>query len=313
MLGRTANDLFWMARYIERAENMARLLEVGHRLALIPQEHDQQEWRSTLRSAGCEQGFEAKYGEFEPERIIDYMLFDRDNPSSVLNCLAVARTNARAQRTALTREMWESLNGAWLEFAAKAREPSPTNDLPSVFDWVKNRSALFRGALMNTILRNDTYFFSQLGTFVERADNTARIIDVKYYVLLPQNETVGGGIDSAQWQAILRSVSAHRSFRWVYHDRFKPWHIADYLILNAEMPRSLRSCYEEIDQSLAGLSRYYRDPKPCRDLAAGTLETLRNSTVTTIFQRGLHEFVLNFIASNNRLANDIARAYHFGI
>src|SRR5215510_10473627 len=189
MLGRTANDLFWMSRYVERAENMARLLEVGYRIALLPREgHGQdEEWRSTLRSAGCEQG-----------------------------CLATARRNARAQRTALTREMWESLNTAWITLSAIDPATLTPDKLPPLFDWIKERSALFRGTLLNTILRNDTFYFNQLGAFLERADNTARILDVKYYVLLPHNEPVGGEIDSVQWAAILRSVSAHRSYRWVY-------------------------------------------------------------------------------------------------
>ena len=140
-------------------------------------------------------------------------------------------------------------------------ETLTSNELPPLFDWIKERSALFRGALLNTILRNDTFYFSQLGTFLERADNTARILDVKYYVLLPHNEIVGGEIDSVQWAAILRSVSAHRSYRWVYKDSYKPWHIADYLILNRQMPRSLRSCYEEIDAGARRARRLLWQPQ----------------------------------------------------
>ena len=195
------------------------------------------------------------------------MLFDADNPSSVYSCLATARRNARAQRTALTREMWESLNAAWIEFSAIDPTTLASNELPPLFDWIKERSALFRGALLNTILRNDTFYFNQLGTFLERADNTARILDVKYYVLLPHSELVGGEIDSVQWAAILRSVSAHRSYRWVYKDSYKPWRIADYLILNRQMPRSLRSCYEEIVPALDELGRFYGAATAARALA----------------------------------------------
>ena len=241
MLGRTANDLFWMSRYIERAENIARLLEVGYRIALLPREGAGQddEWRSTLRSAGCDQGYLAKHGAYATRNVVNYMLFDVDNPSSVYSSLSTARHNARAQRTALTREMWECLNSAWIVYSAIDANKLVSNELPPLFDWIKERSALFRGALLNTILRNDTFYFNQLGTFLERADNTARILDVKYYVLLPHNELVGGEIDSAQWAAILRSVSAHRSYRWVYRESYKPWRVADYLILNRQMPRSL--------------------------------------------------------------------------
>lgn len=311
MLGRTANDLFWMARYMERAENMARLLEVGYRLDLMPHAGGDGEWRSTLRSADCEAGYIARHGPCEARHVINYLLLDADNPSSVHSCLSAARRNARAQRTAITRDMWESLNDAWIEFSANAPKHIAANEMPALFDWIRERSALFRGALLNTILRNDTFYFAQLGTFVERADNTARILDVKYYVLLPQNEIVGGGLDNAQWAAILRSVSAHRSFRWVYRDAFKPWHIADFLILNPEMPRSLRSCYAEISAALDGLAQLYGTRTPCNELAEGTAGRLSTANMTGIFQSGLHEFLCDFIAGNNRLASEIAASYHF--
>jgi len=311
MLGRTANDLYWMARYVERAENMARLLEVGQRLSLLTHESGHSEWRSTLRSAGCEEGYLTKHGAYESDKVIEFLLLDRNNPSSVCSCFDTARRNARAQRTAITREMWESLNTAWIELASRARPWMKANELPPLFDWVRDRSALFRGAFLNTILRNDTFFFTQLGTFLERADNTARILDVKYYVLLPQNELVGGGVDSAQWAAILRSVSAHRSFRWVYRDTFKPWHIAEFLMLSSEMPRSLRSCYAEITGALAGLADHYGQTPSCLELAQRTLKTLEHGEMTAIFQSGLHEFLSDFISNNNRLANEIAATYHF--
>jgi uncharacterized alpha-E superfamily protein len=313
MLGRAANDLFWMSRYIERAENMARLLEVGYRIVLLPREGEgcEEEWRSTLRSAGCEQGYLAKYRAYETREVVNYLLFDRENPSSVYSCLHIARRNARAQRTALTREMWESLNGAWIEFAALDPERTTSNELPNLFDWIKERSALYRGTLLNTCLRNDTFYFSQLGTFLERADNTARILDVKYYVLLPQNQFVGSAIDNVQWAAILRSVSAHRSYRWVYKDSYKSWQIADYLILNRQMPRSLRSCYEEITMALDELGRLYNRRHTCHELAADTKRLLADGEMNTIFQAGLHEFLADFILRNSRLGCEISNAYHF--
>jgi uncharacterized alpha-E superfamily protein len=313
MLGRTANDLFWMSRYIERAENMARLLEVGYRIALLPREGEGQdaEWVSTLRSGGCDKHYLAKYGSYDTRDVVNFMLFDADNPSSVYSSLATARRNARAQRTALTREMWESLNSAWIEYSAIDPETLGSNELPPLFDWIKERSALFRGALLNTILRNDTFYFNQLGTFLERADNTARILDVKYYVLLPHSELVGGEIDSVQWAAILRSVSAHRSYRWVYKESYKPWQVADYLILNRQMPRSLRSCYDEIVPALDELGAYYGSSNACQTLAHATREQLREGDMNTIFQSGLHEFLGEFIARNNRLGSEISATYHF--
>jgi uncharacterized alpha-E superfamily protein len=313
MLGRTANDLFWLSRYVERAENMARLIEVGYRIALLPRTGDatNQEWRSTLESAGCAAGYFAKNEALNARDVVNYLLFDPANTSSIHSCLATARQNARAQRTALTREMWESLNSSWIEFQSIKPHTLTSDGLPKLLDWIKERSAAYRGALMNTILRNDTYHFSQLGTFLERADNTARILDVKYYVLLPSSTMVGGGIDNVQWEAILRSVSAHRSYRWVYKDSYRAWQIADYLILNRAMPRSLRACYGEIDGSLEDLVRLYGADKPCLDTAKTTLALLDEGEIDTIFQSGLHEFLSDFIARNNRVGHEISEAYHF--
>lgn len=311
MLGRTANDLFWMARYMERAENMARLLEVGFRLLLLPNDGGETEWRSTLRSAGCEEHYMSVHDRFDTDQIVTYMLLDRDNPSSITSCIGSARRNARAQRTAITREMWESLNGAWIELSSLATQRHIANELPALLDWIRERSALFRGAMLNTILRNDTYYFTQLGTFMERADSTARILDVKYYVLLPQNEIVGGGLDNLQWDAILRSVSAHRSYRWVYRDSFRPWHIADFLVLNRHMPRSLRSSYIEIVAALRGLENFYDAQSSCLPLSEKTLASLEQGDIGKIYQYGLHEFLGGFIAANTRLANEIGTAYHF--
>jgi uncharacterized alpha-E superfamily protein len=313
MLGRTANDLFWLSRYLERAENIARLLEVGYRIALLPREDSSTntEWRSTLQSAACEVGYQAKYERLHTRDVVHYLLFDRDNPSSIRSCLATARHSARAQRIALTREMWECLNSAWMEFEAIDADSLDSDDLPGLLDWVKERSAAYRGALMNTILRNDTYHFSQLGTFLERADNTARILDVKYYVLLPRPEMIGSGVDNVQWGAILRSVSAHRSYRWVYRDSYRPWKIADYLILSRQMPRSLMSCYGEIRTALSDLCLLYGTEEPCLGAARSTLALLESSEMTSIFQAGLHEFIEDFIARNNRLGDEISRSFHF--
>ncbi|MGE3229775.1 MAG: alpha-E domain-containing protein [Hyphomicrobium sp.] len=314
MLGRTANDLFWLSRYVERAENMARLIEAGYRIALLPRvsgDDGKQEWASTLESAGCAEQYRAKHGEIDTRSVVDFLLFDASNSSSIHTCFATARRNARAQRTALTREMWESLNSSWLEFQTIRPETLRADALPRILDWIKERSAGYRGALLNTILRNDTYYFSQLGTFLERADNTARILDVKYYVLLPSTNMIGSGVDTAQWESILRSVSAHRSYRWVYKDSYRSWRIADYLILNRAMPRSLRACYSEIDKALDELSVLYGEGKPCLGTAKSILATLDGGDIEAIFQSGLHEFLLDFVARNNRVGHEISEAYYF--
>jgi uncharacterized alpha-E superfamily protein len=313
MLSRTANDLFWLSRYVERAENMARLIEVGYRIVLLPREGEgyHEEWRSTLESAGCLDGYLARHGALETPKVIDYMLFDTENGSSIASCLAAARRNGRAQRTAMTREMWESLNSSWLEFSAIKPHSVTSNSLPELLDWVRARSALYRGALLNTILRNDTYYFSQAGTFIERADSTSRLLDVKYYHLLPSSEVIGGETDNFQWLSMLRSVSAHRSYKWVYKESYTPLHIADFLILNRQMPRSLRSCYDELTEVLRDLGAYYGARHACHATADSTRDLLLEADIAKIFKTGLHEFVQDIIARNNRLGSQIAADYHF--
>ncbi len=313
MLGRTANDLFWLSRYMERAESMARMIEVGYWLSLLPRESEgyHQEWESTLISAGCEEKFKEKYETINAQNAVNFILFDKNNPSSVRNCFNTARQNARAQRTAITTEIWECLNQSYMEFQEITPENTTINQLPKLLTWIKQCSALYRGTLLNTILRNDTFFFSQLGTFIERANNTSRILDVKYYVLLPQSEIIGGGIDNYQWAAILRSVSAHRSYRWVYRQSYKPWNIAEYLILNKHMPRSLRSCYDFIYTNLDELNKLYqKETKSCQ-LASDRLNGLRKTKITELFQNGLHEFLSDFSVQNNQLSNQISEDFHF--
>ncbi len=315
MLGRTANDLFWLSRYIERAECMARMIEVGYWFSLLPRDDEgyNEEWRSTLVSAGCDQGYNEKYDTITMENAVRFLLFDEENPSSVRNCLLSARRNARAQRTAITTEMWECLNQSWLEFTKIDQTRTGTNALPKLLTWVKQCSALYRGTLLNTVLKNDTFYFSQIGTFIERANNTTRILDVKYYLLLPQSEIVGGSVDNFQWAAILRSVSAHRSYRWVYKQSYQPWNIAEYLILNSQMPRSLRYCYESITGHLMKLNNQYEKETESHTLSETIRGNLADTNVTEIFQNGLHEFLMNFSNQNADLSNQIASDYHFTV
>ena len=189
--------------------------------------------------------------------------------------------------------------------------PVEQRDLPSVLDAIKRETALIRGSFYGTMLRNEIFDFSQLGTFVERADNTARILDVKYYVLLPSIEWVGSTLDNYQWESILRSVAAHRSYRWVYEAEYRPTSIADYLILNGRMPRSLAFCYRFIAEHLEFLAKAYGVRHPSHATAAQTLEKLKVGSIKNIFDAGLHEFLVEFIRDNNRLGNEIAQDFRF--
>ncbi len=314
MLGRTAASLYWMSRYVERAENMARLLEVGYRISLMPGaiEGHRDEWRSTLISAACEHAYDRKHPEIASAHVIDFLLFDESNPSSVKSCMRAARNNGRAVRTALTRDVWESLNSTWNELSQIRPQSITADRLPVFLEWIKQRAMAFRGALLGTMLRNDTYYFSQLGNFIERADNTARILDVKYFILLPRADDVGSDLDVQQWAQILRSVSAHRAYRWFYHDsRYRPWLVSEFLILKEEMPRSLVFSYYWINMALDGLGNLYGQRYDCHDLAAGSYKRLKAASMDAIFQGGLHEFLQGFMAGNTRLSDTIATTYNF--
>lgn len=314
MLARHAGNLFWLSRYMERAESTARLAEAGCRIAMIPEtrEGHRDEWRSTLASAGALEAFTARYDAFGPDAVLHFLLFDQANPSSVRSSLMAARTNGRMVRTKITRDTWEALNSTWLAFDEVKPSAVTSARLPEFLDWIRQRSALFRGALLGTMLRDDTYYFSQLGAFVERADNTARILDVKYFLLLPTSQAVGGEMDTWQWEMILRSVSAHRSYRHVFRSRYSAGRVAEFLILRREMPRSLRFCYDWLDMSIAGLNDHYGSRTAAADLVAETRDSLRRGRIEDIFEEGLHEFLSAFVARNDRLTQVMAQDYQFG-
>ncbi|YBV97744.1 alpha-E domain-containing protein [Phyllobacteriaceae bacterium JZ32] len=311
LLGRTANGLYWMHRYIERAENMARIVDAGLRMALTKTSDAPEEWSSVIVSAGAAAGFSSKHEAYTAATVSDFLLRDADNPSSVMSCIEAARSNARMVRTALTREAWESVNEAWMVLKKSLCRPVPESDLPPVLDQIKRETALIRGAFHGTMLRNEIFDFARIGTFIERADNTARILDVKYYVLLPAISYVGTTLDNYQWESILRSVSAHRSYRWVYDGDYKPAHIADYLILNGRMPRSLHFCYRNIVDNLGFLAADYGARHAAQETAEKTHATLKGNDINRIFETGLHEFLSDFIVKNNRLGTEIAEAYNF--
>jgi len=311
LLGRTANGLYWMNRYIERAENMARLVDAGLRMALTRTASPAEEWHSVILSAGCDQAYQAKHSEFTAAAVSDFLLRDTSNPSSVLSSIETARSNARMVRTALTRETWESINEAWMAHKRMLAAPIDERELPKVLDAIKRETALIRGAFYGTMLRNEIFDFSQIGTFIERADNTARILDVKYYVLLPSIHWVGSSLDNYQWESILRSVSAHRSYRWVYEADYRPTNIADYLILDVRMPRSLAFCYRNIVEAMKYLEDSYGTRHSCHDTVLATSARLKRGSIKQIFDGGLHEFLIGFIQDNYRLGDEVAEHYRF--
>ncbi|MCO6179178.1 alpha-E domain-containing protein [Ciceribacter sp. RN22] len=311
MLGRTANGLYWMFRYIERAENVARLVDAGLRVSLTRSSASEEDWDAVLHSAGVRDAFGAGRDRLTAADAIDFMLRDPANPSSVAASIDAARNNARMVRTALTRETWEATNECWISLRQTLARRLKPADLPEAIDAIKNRTGLIRGAFHGSMLRNEIYNFARIGTFIERADNTSRILDVKYYVLLPAVSHVGSSLDNMQWESILRSVSAHRSYRWVYDGDHRAANIADFLILNVQMPRSLAYSYEKITSNLDYIARDYGERLPAHDTAEDVRRCLRSTSVAEIMDQGLHEFLGNFIARNSQLGREISDGYRF--
>ncbi len=267
------------------------------------------EWESALISAGGVDQFRAVYDEITPERVIEFLAFSEANPSSIQCCFETARQNARSVRSALTSEMWEAINSAWHDLRRFRSQKIRVEDLPRFLNLVKQASLLYDGSAMRTMLRNDAFWFSRLGVYLERADNTARVLDVKYHVLLPKDAEVGGGIDYYQWAAILRSVSALVSYQWVYHQNLRPWLVADLLILREEMPRSLAACYAALSRHLDDIAHRYGVSGAAQRQARSAHARLTNRTVEEIFRHGLHEFLQDFIADNSRLGLAITNQY----
>jgi uncharacterized alpha-E superfamily protein len=311
MLSRTADNLYWLARYVERAEYLARILETTLRLTALPLAYvgSSNEWESAVATAGCANAFFAAYAEANEETVTEFLAFSTDNPSSIRNCIETARINARAVRTALTIEMWDSINSAWLELKKWGNGAPSRDEFSRFLRWVMSSSLNFDGSAYRTMLRNDAYWFSRLGLYIERADNTARILDVKYHLLLPAQETVGGPLDYFQWSSILRSVSALTSYHWVYRENIKPWLVADLLMLRDEMPRSLANCYDNLVQNLDRIAKAYGRQGPAQRHARAVRARLENSKIEEIFQTGLHEFIDDFVEDNNRLGTAVSQQY----
>ncbi len=311
MLGKTAGGLYWMFRFLERAENTARLVEAGFRIALTRSSDSASEWKSVVTTAGVRNGYMEKYDSFAGPTVIDYLLRDTANPSSVMSVIENARMNARLVRTVLTTEVWEAVNENWMTLKEALRRPIKETELPGILGTIRQQSALVRGAMHGTMMRNDIFDFAQIGTALERADNTARIIDVKYYTLLPSASFVGSPLDNVQWETILRSVSAHRSFRWLNQDDMTSSNIADFLILDSRFPRSLSFCCRNMEENLGFLAKDYGVRMPCNDLVERQRDKLRAHTIGSIFDEGLHQFIGAFIRDNNAIGMQIEQDYRF--
>ena len=316
MLSRTAENLFWSARYIERADSLARLLEVGYRISLIPNTERgyTNEWESILETSGIKDEYLKKYKTISKEKIIFFLLFDPENSSSVKNCIKTARENIRMVRTAVTLEVWNAINSSYHELDKNLKDTKNIlKELPEIIEWIKKQVNLIRGTILNTQLINDGYDFLILGTYFERADFTARIINVKYFILLPSINYVGGDIDNFQWSLMLRSISSFRAFKWAYGGQEITYtKIIDFLILNMTCPRSLIFSIEKINHHLGRLSKFYKQTSSSNKKMALMYKKIKNLNANKITEIGLHEFLKSFIEEINFVYKKFEQKYFFG-
>jgi len=309
MLSRVADRIFWMSRQMERAENMARILGVTSNLVLFGTKDAQQQKNllAPLSITETDEAFFASHKKLTLPALLDFMALDEKNPSSIYSCLKWARENGHAVRWQITSEMWETLNATWLELKGFKRKDIIGADATRFFDWVKDRSHLFRGVTYGTIVRGEAFNFSRLGTFLERADNTARILDVKYHILLPRVEDVGGALDYYQWAALLRSVSAFETYRTLYRDQIFPIKVAELLLLERRMPRSLAASFDQVTEALSRIVG--QNDQSAKRLASELHARLTHADIEEIFQGGLHEYLETCLDDIGELGNRIQRAY----
>ncbi len=309
MLSRTADHLYWMARYTERAENIARMLDVTYRVSLLPTSNrlPDKGWGAVLSITGLEADYAERLGNVTPDSLLRYMALDADNPSSIFTCMRAARENAHAVRGTLTSEIWETINTTWLDMRSRRDSQWLGSDVSEFFEWVKFRSHLSRGVTVGTMLQDEAFHFIRLGTFLERADNTARILDVKYDALLPSRGDAGGAADYYEWSALLRSVSAFEIYRKVYRDLITPIRVAELLILRDDMPRSLHRCMNEVYKILIAVAN---DQSTETARRAGELHAaLHFARIEDIVATGLHDYLTDFLGRTADLGNRIAHDF----
>ncbi len=311
MLGKTAGGLFWMLRYMERTENTARMIDAGLRISLTRSSAAESEWKSILTATGLLADYSARYDEVIGAQVIDFLLRDKTNGGSVISAVETARMNAKLVRTALTREVFEAVNECWITLNELLANPVREQALPEVLQTIRQRAAFVRGALQGSMIRNDIYDFARIGTFFERADNVARIMDVKYYILLPTIMHVGSAQDNVQWEAILRATSSVRAYQTLNDGEYNPRQIVEHLVLDKRLPRSLAFCYKKIADNLAYLESDYGVRHPCHDMVEEINNRFATTSLDEIFDTGLHEFLTAFVNDSQALGAQIERDYRF--
>ncbi|MFZ1741302.1 MAG: alpha-E domain-containing protein [Pontixanthobacter sp.] len=312
MLGRTANGLFWMFRYLERAENTARLLDAGLRMALTRDfATADAEWRSVIATTGHKASFEAHGGEYTGPQVWNFILRSKDNQANILSTFEQVRTNARMVRTAISSEVWEAINESWMQLKDMLSSPVQQGNLGYVVGSIRRAGMQVHGAMAGSMLRDEGFHFARAGTFIERADSVARILDIKYYLLLPSLSYVGSTMDTGQWDNILRSVSGDRAYRFLNAGQIDARGIVEFLVLDDRFPRSLAFCHSALRQNLRELARLHGKEGECNVLMREADTRIAGMTIDDVFENGLHQFLIEFSNSNSAIAAAIAEDYRF--
>jgi uncharacterized alpha-E superfamily protein len=305
MLSRTADHLYWMSRYIERAESLARLVDAHYRMSLLPHSGDTlaQSLSSTMTALQMEEAYKERHEVIEPRAVFEFVSLDRDYTGSIFSCLRVARENARAVRGSLTSELWETLNSTWLETRSLAMRRTSRPDIGQFVEWVKERSHLTRGVTIGTMMRDEAFHFTRIGTFLERADSTARILTAHQRDLIPGADA-GRVPDPYEWSVLLRALSAFEIYRRVYRDVITPSRVAQLLILRDDMPRSLLRCCKEVYHNLKAVSN---EQSAETERRAGEMHAMLHFTrMEEITAGGMPNFLEQFLGRVRDLGDRIA-------
>lgn len=312
MLGRTANSLFWMFRYLERAENTARLLEAALRMALTRDiVTAEAEWRSVIATLGLQAAYESLHDGYDGMSVWNFVLRGPSNPGNVRQMFGAVRSNARQARTNISSDVWEAVNSNWMTLDVLLARPVGQAAVGEVLGVIRRAGTQVHGAFDGSMLRDEGYHFSRVGTFIERADSTARILDMKYFLLLPSLSYVGSSLDTGQWEQVLRSVAGARVYSWLNAGQIEARGIVEFLVLDDRFPRSLAFCRAAMRGCLGALARVHDEQGRAVTLMQDADSRVINFTVDQIFEQGLHEFLVDFLARNAAIAQAIAADYRF--
>lgn len=312
MLGRTANSLFWMFRYLERVDNTARMIDAGLRMALTRDlVTSEEEWRSVIAAAGQRTEYERRHASYTGVQAWNYMLRERDNPASVLAMFGRLRDNARQARNVVTSELWQAVNDSWMQIRDLLAKPVGEQRLGDVLDAIRQAGMLTHGAIIGTMPRDEAFHFARAGTFIERADNVARLLDIKYYLLLPSLSYVGSSLDTGQWDSVLRAVSGDRAYRWLNTAQIDARGIVQFLVFETRFPRSLAYCHTALRDHLDAIARIHGREGSSHALMREAVQTLDDTGLDGVFERGLHEFLIAFLGFNASIGHAIAQDYRF--